>query len=104
MRAEGAALSAASQWDGRNASCRIKHESEYTAGDRSAAVNAAADNTAVVNTAVVNTAVVNTAVVNTAVVNTAVVDAGDDNAADDGVWAAGQEEQRRFATAEVSEP
>jgi hypothetical protein len=89
MRTEGAALSAASQWDGRNASCRIKHESEYTAGDRSAAVNAAADNTAVVNTAVVNTAV---------------VDAGDDNAADDGVWAAGQEEQRRFATAEVSEP
>jgi hypothetical protein len=44
MRTEGAALSAASQWDGRDTSCRFKHESEYTAGDRSATDTAAVVN------------------------------------------------------------
>jgi hypothetical protein len=69
MWAEGPAVPAASQRNGRHSSCRIKHDSEYSPEDRSAAVNAA-----------------------------------DDTTADDGVWAAGQEEQRReFAAPEVGE-
>jgi hypothetical protein len=72
VRAEGPAVSAASQRKGHYTPCWIKHGSEYTTEDRSTAVHAA-DNTT----------------------------AGND-ATDDGVWAGGQEEQQRqLAATEV---
>ena len=43
LRAEGPALSAASQRNGRHTPCRIKHDSDDTADDKSAVVNAAND-------------------------------------------------------------
>jgi hypothetical protein len=85
MWTEGPAVPAAAQRTGRHSACRIKHDSEYTAKDRSAVVNAADYSTAGRTTADIITP--------------------GDTAANDGIRVGKQEEQQRsFATAEVGVP
>ena len=80
MWTEGPAVPAAAQRTGRHSACRIKHDSEYTAKDRSTVVTAAS-------------------------YSTAIIFAPGDTAANDGARSGEQEgQQRPLATAEVGGP